>query len=92
MSRVSLLLVAAGVASADLMTKLLIVERLPIGSARPVIDGWFSIVHVRNPGPPSALARAWPVFNAADSATCVGIGVLLLASWRKPPAAREGVA
>ena len=26
----------------------------------------------------------WPAFNVADSAICVGIGLLLLAMWRKP--------
>lgn len=166
MKRASLLLFAIGVAVADLLTKLLIVERLPIGSVRPVLDGWFNIVHFRNPGVVfglgAQLGRAlpwiltgasatiavivlvtalrtplsdqwtqigfhlvlagaignivnrltlgpvvdfldvyvrtasgehhWPAFNVADSAVCVGIGVLLLASWRGRPAAREGIA
>ena len=167
MTRVQLLLIAAGVGVADLLTKLLIVERLPIGSVRPVIDGWFSIVHFRNPGAVFGLGAAlghalpwlltgasaiiaaavlvsafrtslrdrwtqiglhlvlggaignivnrltlgpvvdfldvyvrtasgehhWPAFNVADSAICIGIGVLLLASWRQPSAARrEGLA
>lgn len=167
MTRVRLLLFAAGVAVADLLTKLVIVERLPIGSVRPVIDGWFSIVHYRNPGAAFGLGAAlghalpwlltgasaiiaavvlvsafrtslsdrwtqiglhlvlggaignivnrltfgpvvdfldvyvrtasgehhWPAFNVADSAICIGIGVLLLASFRKPSAAtREGLA
>jgi signal peptidase II len=26
----------------------------------------------------------WPAFNVADSAICVGIGLLLLDMWRKP--------
>ena len=166
MTRVALLLLTTGVAVADLGTKLLIVERLPIGSVRPVIDGWFNIVHFRNPGAVfglgAALGRAlpwlltgasaiiavivlisalrtplsdrwaqigfhlvlggafgnivnrltlgpvvdfldiyvrtgngehhWPAFNVADSAICIGIGVLLLAGWRKPSAIPEGVA
>lgn len=166
MTRVRLLLFAAGVGVADLLTKLLIVERLPIGSVRPVIDGSFSIVHFRNPGAAFGLGAAlghalpwlltgasaiiaaavlvsafrislsdrlqiglhlvlggafgnivnrltlgpvvdfldvyvrtasgehhWPAFNVADSAICIGIGVLLLASGRQPSAARrEGLA
>lgn len=40
MTRIQLLLFAAGVCVADLLTGLPIVERLPIGSVRPVIDGW----------------------------------------------------
>ena len=167
MTRVQLLLVAAGVGVADLVTKLLIVDRLPIGSVRPLIDGWFNVVHFRNPGAAfgvgAALGHAlpwlltgataiiaaavlvsafrtslrdrwtqiglhlvlggaignivnrltlgpvvdfldvyvrtasgehhWPAFNVADSAICVGIGVLLLASWRQPSSARrEGLA
>lgn len=58
MTRVRLLLFAAGVAVADLLTKLVIVERLPIGSVRSVIDGWFSIVHFRNPGAAFGLGAA----------------------------------
>ena len=167
MTRVRLLLVATGVGVADLLTKLLIVERLPIGSVHPVIDGLFSIVHFRNPGAAFGLGAAlghalpwlltgasaiiatvvlvsafrtslsdqwtqiglhlvlggaignivnrltlgpvvdfldvymrtasgehhWPAFNVADSAICVGIGALLLASLRKPSAAtHEGLA
>lgn len=167
MTRVQLLLFAVGLGVGDLVTKLLIVERFPIGTIRPVIDGWFNIVHFRNPGAVfglgAALGRAlpwlltgaaaivavivlvsalrtplsdrrtqiglhlvlggalgnivnrltlgpvvdfldfyvrtgsgehhWPAFNVADSAICIGIGVLLLASWRQPSAARrEGLA
>lgn len=166
MTRAALLLLTTGVAGADLGSKLLIVERLPIGSVRPVIDGWFNIVHLRNPGAAfglgAALGRAlpwlltgasaiiavivlvsafrtplsdrwtqigfhlvlggaignivnrltlgpvvdfldvyvrtwngehhWPAFNIADSAICIGIVALLLASWRRSPALHEGVA
>lgn len=166
MTRRALLLLTTGAAGADLISKLLIVERLPIGSVRPVIDGWFNIVHLRNPGAVfglgAALGRAlpwlltgasaiiavivlvsalrtplsdrwtqiglylvlggaignivnrltlgpvvdfldfyvrtgngehhWPAFNVADSAICIGIGVLLLASWRRPSAIHEGIA
>lgn len=167
MTHGTLLLFAAAVATADLLTKIAIVRRFPVGSVQPVLDGWFNIVHFRNPGAVfglgAELGRAvpwiltgasviiaavvfatalrtpladrwtqiglhlvlggaignivnrltlgpvvdfldvylrtargehhWPAFNIADSAICVGIGVLLLAGFRKPPATtREGLA
>lgn len=50
MTRLMLFLIAGGIAAADLATKKVIRERLSIGSVRVVVDGWFDIVHVRNPG------------------------------------------
>ena len=50
MTRLTLLLIAGGIAAADLATKAVILERLSVGSFRTVVDGWFNIAHVRNPG------------------------------------------
>jgi lipoprotein signal peptidase len=55
-TRVSLLFIALSVATADLATKALIRERLAIGGIRIVVDGWFNIVQVRNPGAVFGLA------------------------------------
>lgn len=86
MTRIWLFLVAAGVAMADLLTKLLIVERLPIGSVRPVIDGWFSIVHIRTPGAAfglgAALGRAlpWPLIGT----TATIAAIVMVSALRTP--------
>lgn len=34
-------------------------------------------------------ARHWPAFNVADSAICVGIGLLVLDLWTRPDESRE---
>ncbi|HEX6204058.1 MAG TPA: signal peptidase II, partial [Thermoanaerobaculia bacterium] len=44
------LLVALGVLVADQWTKWLVEVHLPHGVSRPVIDGFFNLVHVRNSG------------------------------------------
>ena len=35
----------------------------------------------------------WPAFNIADSAICVGVGIYLISSFKRPagPAGKEGV-
>ncbi len=38
------------VLAADRLTKVLIAERMPYGTAEAVIDGFFNLVHVRNTG------------------------------------------
>ena len=45
-----LLLVAGTVVLLDQVTKLLIVRTLPLHTVKPIIDGFFSLVHVHNPG------------------------------------------
>lgn len=50
MRRWHLFLITLTVVSSDLITKLVIRERLAIGDVQLVLDGWFNIVHVRNPG------------------------------------------
>lgn len=45
-----LILVAGLVVILDQISKQLILNSLPLGSGFPLIDGFFDIVHVRNPG------------------------------------------
>lgn len=57
---------------------------------------WYGGLMQRRASPPRVAAGAptchWPAFNVADSTICIGIGALLLASWRRPSALHEGVA
>ena len=43
-------MIAGAVILLDQITKALIVKSLPLYSVRPVIDGFFNLVHVLNPG------------------------------------------
>lgn len=45
-----LLLVAGLVVLLDQLSKQLVLHSMPVGSGFPLIDGFFDIVHVRNPG------------------------------------------
>ena len=45
-----LILIAGVVVILDQITKLLIVKTLPLHTVRPVIEGFFNLVHVHNPG------------------------------------------
>lgn len=77
MTRRSLFLLAAAVATADLLTKLAIVRRFPVGSVQPVLDGWFNVVHFRNPGAVfglgAELGRAAPWILTGASAMVAAI-------------------
>ena len=44
------LTVAAVVTALDQITKVLVARHIPLGDSLPVIDGFFRLVHVRNPG------------------------------------------
>ena len=45
-----LFLIAGAIILLDQVTKVLIVKSLPLYSVKPVIDGFFNLVHVLNPG------------------------------------------
>jgi signal peptidase II len=45
-----LVLVAGGVLVLDQLTKALVLEHLALGASLPVIDGFFDLTHVHNPG------------------------------------------
>ncbi|HKR64249.1 MAG TPA: signal peptidase II [Thermoanaerobaculia bacterium] len=86
MTRLTLLLIALGVAAAGLATKAVIREWLPVGSVRTVVDGWFNLVHVRNPGAVfglgADLGRALPWLLTGASAIIAA--VVFLTALRTP--------
>ncbi|MGK2858041.1 MAG: signal peptidase II [Thermoanaerobaculia bacterium] len=159
MRRTALLSLSAAIIIADWFTKLLVVRNFSLYDSRPIIEGFFHLVYVRNTGAAFGLGANsansivpfllnggaiaiffavayiafrspltelrlqlglhlilggavgnlldrfrlgyvidfldffvlvggksyhWPAFNVADSAICVGIGLLLLDMWRKP--------
>lgn len=45
-----LVLVSGGVLLLDQLTKALVLEHLALGASLPVIDGFFDLTHVHNPG------------------------------------------
>jgi signal peptidase II len=45
-----LIIVAGSVLGLDLFTKMLILARVPLGAAIPVVPGLFDLTHVHNPG------------------------------------------
>jgi len=90
--RLLYLLLAAGVFLADRITKTLIEAGLALYDGRPVIPGFFHIVHVKNPGiafglfaeSPSAGKTFALVFLSA--ATLAGVGYVL---WTSAAAAAQ---
>lgn len=56
--RILLPILLVGVAL-DLVTKLLILEYLPLGAQIPVIDGLFNLVHIHNRGAAFGLMNTW---------------------------------
>jgi signal peptidase II len=58
-----------------------LIDRLAIGH---VVDFLFFYVHTR-----AGSEAGFPAFNVADSAICVGVGILFLLSWRREPAPPE---
>ena len=158
MKRITYLSITAAIVILDIWTKWLVVQRIGLHDAIPVVDGFFQIVHVRNTGAAFGLGAGassklvplllnvgaiavfcvvvvyalraavtdrllqtglhlilggaignlldrfrfgfvvdfldvyvgrhhWPAFNVADSAICVGIGLLFLDMRKKPEAA-----
>jgi len=62
----------------DQLTKYLVETNLHFGDQRPVIDGFFYLTHVRNPGAAFGLGAGWPPevrigFFLSVSAVAVGI-------------------
>lgn len=48
--RLPYLLAVAAILGLDVLTKQLIIDAMPLYSSRPVIDGFFNLVHTRNTG------------------------------------------
>jgi signal peptidase II len=70
----------AGVVAADWITKFWVANQLSYGSVRPLMGGWVSLAHRRNPG------ISFSVFADSDSplrtpllalAACIGVAVAL---------------
>lgn len=56
-----------------------LIDRFTLGSVVDFLDVYVTI---------GGVERHWPAFNVADSAICVGIGLLLLDMWKKPSEAQ----
>ena len=71
----------------DQITKFLVVRALPLGDQVPVIQGFFNLVHIRNPGAAFGLLSnmstefAWVFFIVT---TCLVLGVVAFLGWRLP--------
>lgn len=52
-----------------------LIDRFTLGSVVDFLDVYVTV---------GGAERHWPAFNVADSAICVGIGLLLLDMWKKP--------
>lgn len=80
-----LLFIGGGIIVLDQLTKLLILQYLPLHSSLEIIPGFFNLVHVRNPG------GAFSIFAGANSALRQGlfmgltvfIVIVLLFAYRK---------
>ena len=80
-----LLFTSGGIIVLDQLTKLLILQYLPLHSSLEIIPGFFNLVHVRNPG------GAFSIFAGANSALRQGlfmgltvfIVIVLLFAYRK---------
>ncbi len=57
-----------------------LIDRFTLGSVVDFLDVYITI---------GGVERHWPAFNIADSAICVGIGLLLLDMWKKPAESGE---
>lgn len=71
----------------DQLTKLLVLQALPLGSQVPLIPGWFNLVHIHNKGAAFGLLSGWSVefarlfFIGISGLVLVVIGYLW---WRLP--------
>ncbi len=79
------LAVSVAVVGLDLATKAMIEARIPLHHAVPVVDGLFSLVHVRNTGAAFSLLAEAPagVRIPLFTAIAVGAAVAVLALVRK---------
>jgi signal peptidase II len=55
-----------------------LIDRFTLGSVVDFLDVFITV---------GGVERHWPAFNVADSAICIGIGLLFLDMWRRPPEA-----
>lgn len=72
----------------DQLTKAVVLAELPLRDSIPVIDGFFKIVHVRNPGAAFSLFANAPEWFRAPfflGITIVAVVSLLVIAFRLPP-------
>jgi signal peptidase II len=69
------LLVAVGVVLLDQATKWWTVQSLAVGETTPIVDGWFALTHVRNPGAAFSFATGYTIVFTAIAA---GVSVVIL--------------
>jgi signal peptidase II len=63
----------------DQLTKAWIIAQMPLHEARPVIEGFFNIIHVRNPGAAFGfLAGASPLFRSIFFAAVTVAAILII--------------
>ena len=82
------MLVAGAVLAGDQATKLLVQAKIPLYHAIPVIDGFFNLVHLHNPGGAFGfLAGQGSMLRAGLflAATALAIGLILAYYHRMPP-------
>lgn len=58
-----------------------LIDRFTLGSVVDFLDVFIAV---------GGNEKHWPAFNVADSAICIGIGLLLLDMWLRPDEARGG--
>jgi signal peptidase II len=72
----------------DQITKAIVLAEIPLRDSIPVIDGFFKIVHVRNPGAAFSLFATAPEWFRTPfflGITIVAVAALLVIAFRLPP-------
>jgi signal peptidase II len=72
----------------DLVTKLWVMQALPLGAQIPVVKGFFNLVHVHNRGVAFGLLAGWSASFARLFFICTTCLVLVVVGylwWRLPP-------
>lgn len=88
--KVTILILVLGLGlGLDLVTKLLVIQTMPVGSQIPVVHGFFNLVHVHNKGAAFSLLHSISVGFTRPFfiiTTSLVLGVVGYLWWRLPPA------
>ncbi|MEW6221155.1 MAG: signal peptidase II [Thermodesulfobacteriota bacterium] len=83
-------LLAAGVVGLDQLTKIMVLAGLPVGGRRPIIPGFFDLVHARNTGAAfSLLAGEASPWRQAFFVAVALVALVVLGIWYRQLAAGE---